>query len=70
MCTVDQGILLHICLSNRGCTIHAFFVESCVNSFAYIVIGNSCASMKGALQHIIVESGIQFVEGIKITMLR
>jgi hypothetical protein len=26
--------------------------------------------MKGALQYIIVESGVQFVEGVRITMLR
>ena len=47
-----------------------FFVESCVTSFAHIVIGNLCASMKGASWHIIVESAVQFVDGVGIIMLR
>jgi hypothetical protein len=45
-------------------------VESCVTFFAHIVIGNLCASMKGALRHIIVESSIQFIKDIGITVLR
>jgi hypothetical protein len=48
-----------------------FFVASFVTSFAHIVIGNFCASMKDALRHTIVDNGgVEFKEGGGITMLR